>query len=62
MNVHDSDTISQILLNKGYKQTDSINEAHIVLINTCTVREKAEQKAVTLIWSRGFSKREKGQI
>jgi len=49
MNVHDSDTISQILLNKGYKQTDSINEAHIVLINTCTVREKAEQKAVTLI-------------
>lgn len=49
MNVHDSDTISQILLNKGYKQTDSIKDAHIVLINTCTVRNKAEQKALTLI-------------
>ena len=49
MNVHDSDTISQILLNKGYKKTDSINDADIVLINTCAVREKAEQKALTLI-------------
>jgi len=49
MNVHDSDTISQILINKGYKKTDSINDAHIILINTCAVRQKAEQKALTLI-------------
>ncbi len=49
MNVHDSDTISQILSNKGYKQTDSIDDANIIFINTCAVREKAEQKALSLV-------------
>ena len=49
MNMHDSDTISQILLDKGYTKTDSINNANIVLINTCAVRKKAEQKALTFI-------------
>jgi len=59
MNVHDSDTISQILSNKGYKQTDSISDANIVFINTCAVREKAEQKALTLIGRLALLKREK---
>ena len=59
MNVHDSDTISQILLNKGYKQTDSINDANIVLINTCAIRTKAEQKALTLIGRLASLKRKK---
>lgn len=49
MNKHDSDFISQVLLNKGYRQTDSIDDAHIILINTCAVREKAEEKALTFI-------------
>jgi tRNA-2-methylthio-N6-dimethylallyladenosine synthase len=62
MNVHDSDTISQILVNKGYKKTDSINDAHIILINTCTVRQKAEQKALTLIGRLASLKRKKPDI
>ena len=62
MNVHDSDTVSQILLNKGYKQTDSIKDAHIVLINTCTVRNKAEQKALTLIGRVASLKRKRPDI
>ncbi len=49
MNKHDSDSISKILLDKGYSQADSIEDAHIILINTCAVREKAEEKALTLI-------------
>ncbi len=49
MNKHDSDSISKILLNKGYEQADSIEDAHVILINTCAVREKAEEKALTLI-------------
>jgi tRNA-2-methylthio-N6-dimethylallyladenosine synthase len=49
MNMHDSDTISKILLNKGYKQTFDLNNAHIVLVNTCAVREKAEEKALSVI-------------
>jgi len=49
MNKHDSDSIGKILLSKGYEQADSIEDAHIILINTCAVREKAEEKALTLI-------------
>lgn len=59
MNVYDSDTVSQILLHEGYKQTDSISDANIVLINTCAVREKAEQKALTLIGRLALLKRKK---
>jgi len=49
MNKHDSDSISQILITKGYEKTDSIDNANIILINTCSVRKKAEEKAMTLI-------------
>jgi len=59
MNKHDSDFISQVLLNKGYRQTDSIDDAHIILINTCTVRQKAEEKALTLIGRLAILKRKK---
>ncbi len=49
MNERDSDSISQILVDKGYRQTESIDDADIVLINTCAVRQKAEEKALTHI-------------
>jgi len=59
MNKHDSDSISKLLLDKGYKQTARIDDAHIILINTCTVREKAEEKALTLIGRLAPLKRKK---
>lgn len=59
MNMYDSDFISQTLLNKGYKQTSSIDDAHIILINTCSVREKAEEKALTLVGRLAALKSEK---
>ncbi len=49
MNERDSDSISQILVDKGYRQTESIDDADIILINTCAVRQKAEEKALTHI-------------
>lgn len=49
MNKHDSDSISQILMNEGYQQSKSIEDADIVLVNTCAVREKAEEKALTVL-------------
>jgi len=49
MNKHDSDSVSQILLNQGYRQSKAIEDAQIILINTCAVRQKAEDKALTLI-------------
>jgi tRNA-2-methylthio-N6-dimethylallyladenosine synthase len=49
MNKYDSDSISQALTNSGYEQTQRMHDAHVIMINTCAVREKAESKALTFI-------------
>lgn len=49
MNKYDSDSISRALTNSGYEQTQHMHDAHVIMINTCTVRKKAEEKAMTLI-------------
>lgn len=45
MNKHDSERMAGILENVGYSLTSSVDEADLILMNTCCVREKAEQKA-----------------
>jgi len=47
MNVRDSEIISGSLLMKGYKVVDSSDDADVVLFNTCSVRQHAEDK----VWS-----------
>ena len=49
MNKHDSDSVSQILMTEGYQQSKSVDNADIILINTCAVRQKAEEKALTVL-------------
>lgn len=49
MNEYDSDYLSQVLVNSNFLPTDSPNNADLILINTCTVRAKAEQKAFSLL-------------
>jgi tRNA-2-methylthio-N6-dimethylallyladenosine synthase len=49
MNKYDSDSISQALINSGCEQTQSIQDANVIMVNTCAVREKAEVKAMSLI-------------
>ena len=44
MNVVDSEQISALLENIGYLQVDSAEQADLVLLNTCSVRDKAERK------------------
>ncbi|MGO9614718.1 MAG: tRNA (N6-isopentenyl adenosine(37)-C2)-methylthiotransferase MiaB [Dissulfurispiraceae bacterium] len=44
MNVHDSEKISGILKAEGCIQTDDPRNADIVIFNTCSIRQKAEQK------------------
>ena len=44
MNVSDSEIVASVLLKDGYGLTNDANEADIVLINTCAIRENAEQK------------------
>jgi len=44
MNVHDSEKVIGTLLEKGYAQVAKPEEAELVLYNTCSIRDKAEQK------------------
>lgn len=44
MNVHDTETISGILQNLGYEKADHEEEADVVILNTCAIRENAENK------------------
>ncbi|HOO90570.1 MAG TPA: tRNA (N6-isopentenyl adenosine(37)-C2)-methylthiotransferase MiaB [Syntrophales bacterium] len=44
MNVHDSQQMAQLLSDAGYTATDDAGRADIIIINTCSVREKAAQK------------------
>jgi tRNA-2-methylthio-N6-dimethylallyladenosine synthase len=44
MNVHDSEKIAGILSESGYGQTDSFRDADVIVLNTCSIRQKAEQK------------------
>ncbi|KUG24697.1 trna-i(6)a37 methylthiotransferase [hydrocarbon metagenome] len=44
MNVADSELVMGILQNKGYQLTTEANDANIILLNTCSVRDNAEQR------------------
>jgi tRNA-2-methylthio-N6-dimethylallyladenosine synthase len=48
MNVADSEVVVSILAEKGFEATVNIEEAGLILLNTCSIRDNAEQK----IWSR----------
>ncbi|HET9742418.1 MAG TPA: tRNA (N6-isopentenyl adenosine(37)-C2)-methylthiotransferase MiaB [Terriglobales bacterium] len=44
MNVHDSEKVIGTLMQQGYAQVDTVEAADLVLYNTCSIRDKAEQK------------------
>ncbi len=44
MNVHDSEKVIGTLVQQGYRQVETVDEAGLVLYNTCSIRDKAEQK------------------
>ena len=44
MNVADSELVSAMLQEAGYKETSEINEADAIFVNTCAIREHAEDK------------------
>ncbi len=44
MNFSDSEIVASILLDKGFETTGDFNEADVVFINTCSIRENAEQR------------------
>ena len=59
MNVNDSEVIFSILKEAGYSRTEEISEADLIMANTCSVRDNAEQR----IWGRieAFNQARKGR-
>jgi tRNA-2-methylthio-N6-dimethylallyladenosine synthase len=49
MNVHDSEHLAGVLEDMGYRPAENARQADVVLINTCSVREKPEQKVYSLL-------------
>lgn len=43
MNMNDSEIVASILAKEGFNTTQSLEDADLVLVNTCSIREKAEQ-------------------
>ncbi len=49
MNVYDSEQIESVLRPQGFVPTPFLETADVIIVNTCTVREKAEQKAFSFM-------------
>ncbi len=49
MNEYDTDKMLEVLRQKNYAYTDDFKEADLIILNTCSVREKAEQKVYSLL-------------
>ena len=49
MNVHDSRRIEEVLLASGFREASEPALADLLVVNTCSVREKAEHKLMSLL-------------
>src|SRR6218665_2522048 len=59
MNFSDSEVVASIMANEGYSTTRNIDEADVVLINTCSIRENAETRVRNRLTD--FKKRKEDQ-
>jgi tRNA-2-methylthio-N6-dimethylallyladenosine synthase len=60
MNVHDSEKVVGTLVQQGYSQVETPDDAGLVLYNTCSIRDKAEQKVFNRL--QNFKKNGKGKV
>ena len=49
MNVYDSERMGEALAADGYQQTEEIEDADLILLNTCHIREKAAEKVYSAL-------------
>ena len=49
MNEHDSSRIAEILKREGFIIIDQMDQADLVMVNTCSVRENPENKVYSII-------------
>ena len=62
MNIRDSEIMAQKLSEAGYIETSNLEESSLILLNTCSVRGKAEQKVFSMLGSLRKLKKENPQL
>ena len=62
MNQHDSERIGEVLRAAGYHDESEPARADLIVLNTCSVREKAEQKLRSEVGRLGLLKRERPEL
>ena len=62
MNVHDSDRMEEVLGAHGWVRADDARTADVVVLNTCSVREKAEQKLRSEVGRLAILKRDRPEL
>ena len=62
MNERDSEQVAQMLMARGYEMTGSEHDADVVLLNTCSVRDMAEQKAIGKMGMMGKLREQRPQM
>ena len=62
MNEYDSDFLAQTLIRSGFVGVEDPSAADVILVNTCTVRQKPEQKAYSLLGRMSALKEESPKV
>ena len=62
MNIRDSEIMAQKLGEHGYVESASLEDAALIIINTCSIRAKAEQKVFSLLGSLRKSKKQNPEM
>ncbi len=60
MNVADSEVVASVMGMAGYEPTETLDEADAVFLNTCSVRDNAEQKIIHRLEALGAMRRKRG--
>ena len=59
MNVSDSELVETLLIDQGYQKVDHPDNSDILFVNTCSIREHAEDKVHSLLGRYNLLKRKK---
>ena len=62
MNVADSELIESILIDEGYGKSNKLDSADVIFINTCAIREHAEDKVYSQLGRYDLIKKEKPNV
>lgn len=62
MNISDGELMNGILVREGYELTDIVEDADVILVNTCAVRDHAERRVIGRVSSLNKLKLEKPEL